>query len=141
MSWDVYIIRAEGYASIDDLPKDYEPEPLGDARDLRMQLSELFSELGWTESAWGVLRDDKFSIEFNFSEAGNMKSFMLHVRGGGNPLGPIALMCKHFGWQAVDCSMGEFIDFKKTSQIGWQGFQDFRDQVIEQHREPRADTA
>jgi hypothetical protein len=37
-------------------------------------------------------------------------------------------------WSLFDCSTGEFIDPENPSQEGWQGFQAFRDKVIEQYR-------
>jgi hypothetical protein len=39
------------------------------------------------------------------------------------------------GWSALDCSTSKFLDLDNPSQAGWEGFQAFRDKVIEQYRE------
>ena len=135
MSWDVYIMRAEA-SSVDDLPDDYQPESLGDAQKLRDELLVFFGgELDWSDPAWGILNGQGFSYEFNFTEAGAVDGFMMHVRGGGDAITPIVAMCREFGWQAVDTSLGDFIDLTDPSTEGWEGFQKFRDRIIDRYND------
>ncbi|WP_157593878.1 hypothetical protein [Rubripirellula obstinata] len=119
--------------SVSDLPNDYKPHALGDAAQLRVELSSFFGNaIDWSDPAWGTLNGQAFSYEFNFSESGIVDSFTLHVRGGGDAVSPIVAMCKHFDWKAVDASEGEFIDLEDPSTDGWDGFQEFRDRAIGQ---------
>ena len=135
MSWDVYIMRADA-KSVSDLPEDYRPEPLGDAAQLRDKLAAFFDgALVWSDPAWGHLDGQHFSYEFNFTKSGVVGGFMLHVRGGGDAVSPIVAMCKHFSWQAVDTSEGEFINLGDPSTDGWDGFQAFRDRVVDRSRD------
>ena len=134
MSWDVYIMRADA-KSVSDLPDDYEPESLGDAAQLRADLAAFFDgALDWSDPSWGHLDGQHFSYEFNFTESGPVGGFMLHVRGGGDAVSPIVAMCKHFRWQAVGTSEGDFINLDDPSTDGWDGFRAFRDRVLDRHR-------
>lgn len=130
MSWDVLILRSDGTTPIHELPKDWRPDPLGDADELRDRLARFFGSLDWSDPAWGILEGNGFSLEFNFTKSGLVDSFMLHVRGGGDAVSPIVAMCKHFCWQALDCSSGDFIDLTNPSTEGWERFQAYRDKVF-----------
>jgi len=130
MSWDVMIFKTDGITKADELPSDFKAESLGDAEELRNRLNELFRTIDWSDAKWGTYIGGGFSLEFNFRECGPVDSFMLHVRGGGDAISPIVVMCKHFGWRAFDCSTGEFLDLANPSFEGWVGFQRFRDKAI-----------
>jgi hypothetical protein len=136
MSWDVLIMNTGGRTRVDDLPEGFQPESLGDADELRSLLSGFFGSLDWSDPAWGILDNDEFSFEFNFTESGPVDTFMLLVRGGGDAVAPIVAMCKQFGWQALDCSAGEFIDLNHPSTNGWEGFQAYRDRVMKESTKP-----
>lgn len=128
------IMKCDGRTPIQDLPDDYKPEPLGDADLLRTELSEFFGGVSWDDPAWGILEGGGFSFEFNFTRSGPVDTFTLHVRGGGDAVTPIVAMCKHFGWQALDYSTGEFMNLDSPSSESWQRFQEYRDRVISAHR-------
>ncbi|GAA5509349.1 hypothetical protein Rcae01_04848 [Novipirellula caenicola] len=132
MSWDVLIMKTDGKTAIHDMPKDYQPEPLGDADELRPQLSQFFADqIDWSDPAWGIFGCEYFSYEFNFSASGPVETFMLHVRGGGDAVTPLVQMCRHFGWMAVDCSSGDFIDLDSPDAESWSRFQAYRDKVVD----------
>ena len=129
------IMKCDGKTAIQDLPDDFKPDPLGDADQLRNQLADFFGGVNWDDPAWGILEGDGFSFEFNFTKSGTVDTFTLHVRGGGDAVTPIVEMCKHFGWQALDYSTGDFIDLKSPTSESWQRFQEFRDRVISTYRD------
>lgn len=128
------IMKCDGRTPIHELPKDFKPEPLGDADILRRELSAFFGGISWDDPAWGVLQGDGFSFEFNFTESRHVDVFTLHVRGGGDAVTPIVEMCRHFGWQAIDYSTGEFINLDSPSTESWQRFQEYRSRVISANR-------
>lgn len=131
MSWDVMIHRFDGPPPrVEDIADDHEFLPLGEAPNVRRRISDALPAVDWGDPAWGVLEGDGFSIEFNFQAHGPVTGFMLHVRGGGDPITPIVAMCKLNGWAALDTSSGEFLDLAKPSVDGWESFQGFRDQII-----------
>ena len=108
------------------------------AAELRDELATFFDgDLDWSDPSWGHLDGQHFSYKFNFTEFGVVGGFMLRVRGDGDAVSPIVAMCKHFGWQAVDTSQGDFINLDDSSTDGWDGFQAFRDRVIDRSGDSR----
>ena len=115
----------------EDIVDDRHFLPLGDAADVRSRIVAVLPGVDWADPDWGVLKGEDFSIEFNFQEGGTVTGFMLHVRGGGDPITPIVSLCSAYGWAALDTSTGAFLDLKKPSYAGWQSFQTVRDQLAE----------
>jgi hypothetical protein len=131
MSWDVMVFNSdEPPPSGGEVPPDFEPIPLGDANDIRNRISESLPEVDWSDPAWGVLIHSDFTIEFNLQAEGGIEGFMLHVRGGGDPLMAICKVCSDNGWYPLDTSTGLFIDVNKPSSLGWEEFQQFRNNAI-----------
>ena len=135
MSWDVLIMKTDGKTPVRELPNDFKPECMGNAEELRGRLSQFFATLDWSDPACGIFVGHGFSLEFNFTRSGPVDSFMLHVRGGGGAVMPIVDMCKHFGWQALDCQCSEFMDLTNPDPGSWERWQTFRDKVVSQYRE------
>jgi hypothetical protein len=136
MSWDVMIFNTRGKKPppIEQFQEsDY--EPLGPAASVRQQLSSLLPGIDWSDKTWGIYEGDGFSIEFNVGKDDPIGSIMLHVRGGGDAIAAIVIFARPLGWSALDCSTSDFLDLESPSQAGWEGFQAFRDKVIEQYRE------
>lgn len=136
MSWDVMIFNTRGKKPppIEQFEEsDY--EPLGPAAGVRERLSSLLPGIDWSAPTWGVFEGDGFSIEFNVGKEDPIGSMMLHVRGGGDAIAAIFTFARPLGWSALDCSTSDFIDLDSPSQAGWEGFQAFRDKVIDQYRD------
>ncbi|MFG2051180.1 hypothetical protein ACGFIW_27590 [Micromonospora sp. NPDC048935] len=131
MSWDVFIFDAPPDAtSVDELPQDSNPSPLGTGSDIRRCLRENFPDLDLTDPAWGQLIGPTWSIEFNIGSDDPVHSIMLHVRGGGDVLAVIARIVAVVGGRALDTSTGEFLTGDSTQTAGWHGFQQYRDQIL-----------
>jgi len=127
----VVVYRYQGPApAVQSIPDDYRFPSMGDATTVRKQISAAVSSVDWADPAWGILEDDGYSIEINIKGSGPIDSFMLHVRGGGDPVSVIARLCQLNGWVALDTSAGEFMDLNAPSHDGWRQFQAFRDQVL-----------
>jgi hypothetical protein len=131
MSWDVMIFNFE---SPPPAPNNWEdgfgPIAMGEAEEVRTKISRSLPMVDWSDPAWGLLDGDGFSIEFNYHKSGQVDGFMLHVRGGGDPLPDICRLCRENGWYALDCSTGDFIDLQAPSRQGWRGFQSYRDSIV-----------
>jgi hypothetical protein len=93
-------------------------------------LTSLLPEIDYSDPTWGVLESVEYSIEFNTGSKDPIDGIMLHIRGGGDPLVIIKLICEHTGWGALDTSTGEFMDTDHLSQESWIEFQKFRDRVM-----------
>jgi hypothetical protein len=128
MSWDVIIFRSDfPVTKMDDLPDDFKGPAMGTSEEIRIKLSSSFPGTDWSDPAWGIFEGDSFSIEFNIGHELVTTDLMLHVRGNGEPVTPIAKMCLTHGWSAIDTSTGELLNLKKPSTKGWLSFIAFRD--------------
>lgn len=132
MSWDVLVFAAPPHTrSVDQLPQDFDPPPLGTGPDIRRCLRENFPDLDLADPAWGQMVGPTWSIEFNIGSDDPVDSIMLHVRGGGDDvLAVVARIVAATGGRALDISTGEFLTGDATQTAGWLGFQQYRDQIF-----------
>lgn len=133
MSWDLMIFNTRGKRPppIEDF-EETDFEPLGPAAVVRQKLSELLPGIDWSDPTWGTYRGDGFSIEFNVGEDDPIDDIGLRVVGGGDAVAAIVTFARPLGWSALDESTGEFLDLENPSQAGWDGFQAYRDKVMEE---------
>jgi hypothetical protein len=136
VSWDVFIVSApDDVSSPAEMPTDFEPAPLGAARDIRQRLQRLEVTLpkpdaDGTDSAWGYLRGPTWGMEVNIGSDDPVRMVALHVRGGGDDVVPVIVaIAEAVGGRALDSSTGDFLT-GDADVAGWQSFQRFRDQVI-----------
>jgi hypothetical protein len=115
---------------VSEMPDDSSFPPMGQAHSVRARISESLPGVDWSDPAWGVFEGAGYSIEFNFQKDGAVDGFMLHVRGGGDPMEAIARLCATNGWVALDTSTGEFMDLQRPSRDSWESFQAFRDRAL-----------
>jgi hypothetical protein len=131
MSWDVMILNADGTPrSTAEMPKDWRPKTMGDMETVRAMINGTLPGIDWTDPAWGHLLGDGYSIAFNYQTAGEVDSFMLHIRGGGDPVSAIVRLCKSNGWVALDASTGNLMDLDAPSRESWTRFQAYRDRIL-----------
>ena len=126
MSWDVLLLKAK----FDLEDSNANPGSLGNRTEIIENLTALLPQLDYSDKSWGMLSGEKFSIEFNTGENETVDTIMLHIRGGGDPLVVIKVICDSTHWAALDCSTSEFIDTNNLSRESWENFQKFRDKVI-----------
>jgi hypothetical protein len=82
-----------------------------------------------SRSQWkGLYQGGGFTLEFFFTD-GPVGFFQIDVRGGGNPLPPLAAMCKANRWAIKDVR-GDVVDLDLPSAPGWNEFTRWRDQVV-----------
>lgn len=124
MSWDVAIVKIRGdFRPITEVePDDF--LPLGDEAAVEAAINSAFSSTQWCGSTWAVYQGPNFEIEFSLSDMASSNSILLHIHGDGDPIPSLLELTGKNGWLAVDCSTGEFIDPKKPSYEGWEGFKE-----------------
>ena len=145
MSWDVMILRADGYRSLNDLPKDFKLPALGSADQIKEKLKKHYPTLELSEPksmnltsgpynyVEGTYKDktEGYVIEFSIHlDQEDPDSISLKVFGGGSVIWKIVELCRENGWKAIDTSVGDFMDLENPSSKGWEDFQAYRDQVI-----------
>ncbi|KAB2350347.1 hypothetical protein [Actinomadura rudentiformis] len=134
MSWDVLVLKAPGeVVGVDELPKDFDPGPIGSLRDVLDRLRRHVPLIDLSDPTWGRMESENWSIEVNIGSDDPVESVMLHVRGGGDDVVPIVVeTARILGCRALDVSSGEFLSDGDTA--GWRAFQEYRDRVIDHRR-------
>ena len=129
MSWDIGLFNAPPEITIEEIPHDYEPVPLGSVAEVLGRLQAAFVDLDLSDPTWGDLERSGWSIEFGIGREDPVRSIMLHVRGGGDDVVQVVRETAHvLGCRALDCSSGEFIE--DGGRDGWADFQAFRDRAV-----------
>jgi hypothetical protein len=132
VSWDISICKfSQSYESIDDIPEDEKPVPIGSLTAVRAAISRVFPSTDWSDPEWGVFEAPFGSIEFNLSSEDPVKSLMLHVRAGDEIVPPIVQLCREEGWQAVDGSEGAFLEQSPVPEAGLRSWRGFLDQILD----------
>jgi len=103
MSWDLFVQDIPSdVQSVDDLPEDYAPKPLGRRSDLITRIREVVPNADFTRPEWGVIDGPGYSIEVNMGEEEVVESFAFHVRGADAAADAVASILNHLGLRAMD---------------------------------------
>lgn len=130
MSWDVLLLRLpDDVTSVQEIPDDYTPLPLGRQRDVLAAVSRALPDANLSDPTWGELSGPTWSMHLNIGSRDPVDSVMLHFYGSGDDvLTPIFRLASALGCKALDCSDGELLAPRDLS--GWHAFQEFRNRVI-----------
>ncbi|ROQ80703.1 hypothetical protein EES39_07595 [Streptomyces sp. ADI92-24] len=129
MSWDVLLLRLpDEITSVQDIPDDYSPPPLGRRRDVLAAVTRAVPAADLSDPAWGELLGPTWSMELSIGSADRVDTIMLHIRGSGDGvLTTVFRLAEALSCKVLDCSEGDLITPGETS--GWHGFQQYRDRV------------
>jgi hypothetical protein len=128
MSWDVFVVDLPpGIKSIDEIPKDWTPSPLGKLADIIAKISALYPEASFRDPSWGTLMLPEVGIEFNLGKDEEVDHFAMHVRGGDPAPHVVVRILDELGMQAV-CSGSKsgLLEYDPVSGSkafdGWRGY-------------------
>ena len=111
MSWDISVQRfPRTYSGIDEIPDEAPCLPVGAPGEVRALISRFFPQTNWADPAWGVFDSDEGSIDFNLGPDDPSTGFMMHVYATAAIVPAVVDMCRAAGWQAFDCSSGDFLE-------------------------------
>jgi len=131
MSWDVYAINVPvQFAKPEDIPETFEPTPIGTREDVITKLTQLFPEIDFSDSCWGVLNGESWSIELNLADD-PVSSFMLHIRGEDCVIEVVAKILQALGLRAIDMQSGLFFEDGQGVIHSLRDWRRFRDEVID----------
>jgi len=132
MSWDVSIIKfSKTYHSLEEIPENCEPLPLGRRAEVQGKISLVFPETNWADPSWGTWDSNAGSIEFNMGDEEEVSSFMLHVRADNSVISKIVDLVLQNGWQAIaPTDDGSFLEQKAQPEKGLEHWRNYRDQVV-----------
>jgi hypothetical protein len=104
MSWDVFAFDLPSQIqSIDEIPKDWSPAPLGKRTDIIAKICALYQEASFHDDdpSWGNLRLPGVSIEFSLGDDEDVECLAMHVRGGDRAPHVVAYILNTLGMRAV----------------------------------------
>jgi hypothetical protein len=137
MSWDVVAFNYDGSppADTEEMGEFPDPQPLGDAATVRDAVSRHLQGVDWSDETCGSYDGEGFSIEFRIlGDEDPVTALMLHVYGGGDAIAALLQFGAPNKWSFLDCSTNAFIDPADPSQEGWEGFQEYRDKMVDDYR-------
>jgi hypothetical protein len=137
MSWDIFVQDLPpGIASIDDIPDDFEPAPIGLRSEIIAKVSALYPECNFADPSWGVLDLPGCSIELNLGSDEELDSFALHVRSDERAPTVVAHILGELGVRALDPSSDSSLFeqdpiLRSKSFASWQSY---RSEVVRNRR-------
>jgi len=128
MSWDIFVQDIPPAArSVDEIPADFAPEPLGLRREILRRIQEVVPTADFSDPSWGTFDGPDFSVEFNIGDDGNVDGFAMHIRGGDSAAGFVADLLSRCGWRAFDpaSASGIFDPVAATESLKrWRAYRD-----------------
>ena len=131
MSWDALIFNGTGVPkSLDEVPKDWAPPPLGNPEDIRARLTESLPEIQWVpDREYGAIEAELFTIELRVPEERPLMAITVRVVGGGDPIPVLVNLCKPRGWVVFDNQIGDLLDSDADPTKSWKRFVAWRDRI------------
>lgn len=136
MSWDLFAQDFPPVESVEDVPEDFAPAPLGPREAVIAKILAVAPDADFSDPSWGNLERDDWSIEFNLGDEAQCEDFALHVRGDGpGAMEMVDAILRAVGVRAIDAQTSEFftLEAARESFGAWQGY---RDQIAAEHAPP-----
>jgi hypothetical protein len=131
LSWDIFAQDFPDVASVDDIPDDFEPRPIGTRDALTARIRAAIPEADFGDPAWGVIEGDGWSIEINIGENETCDGLALHVRDGGDgAVDAVGRILDAIGVRAIDSQTGAFFD-RTAARESFAAWQAYRDHVVD----------
>ena len=130
MSWDLFVQDWGEFDSLEEIPDDFEPKPLGRRIDIIETVKNTEPTIDFTDPSWGLLENKLFSIEFNMGDSEILESFVMHVRGNELALPCIGNILNELNLKATGGSTPNFFDVEKSKK-DLQQWIDYRNSIID----------
>ena len=129
MSWDIFVMNLPpGIKSIDEIPKDWRPPPLGPRSQIIAKITRLYPQSDFSDPSWGTLQLPGCWIEFSLGKDEQVDSFAMHVRGGDVAPEIVARILSELGMPAIAAPGGIIRNDPAQLLEGfnrWRGFRDY----------------
>jgi hypothetical protein len=111
MSWDVFIQHLPASAAtVDDVPDDFEPQPLGGRADVNRAIAEAFPGADFSDPLWIRATEHSYLVEIGTGDGEQVTCVSVHVRGDEAAIPRIQQLIELLGARAVDSWTGDFFD-------------------------------
>lgn len=116
MSWDLYVQDWGDFDSLEQIPDDFEPKPIGNRSELIDKIKAAEPTVDFTNPSWGLLENEFFSIEFNMGDSELSDGFVMHVQGSELAIPCIGNILDSINLKATDGSTPDFFDVVKSKK-------------------------
>lgn len=132
MSWDIFVYDFPATATTpDEIPTDWQPPIIGRRSEIIGRIRKLVPEADFSDSSWGTVRMDEFSIEISLSEHDDdMDGFVMHVRVGDRAATVVAAIVEGLGLRAIDTGTSGFFRSGPDAVEGLKRWREYRNQVL-----------
>ncbi len=131
MSWIACLLTLSPNAkTLDDIPYDYKPEPLGSVAEVLSLISELFPDVDCSDPTWLRLDREDYIVEFMIGSEEPVTSIGFRPHGCDSFMDALQLLCEQTGCRAIDTSDGALIDFNDNPMQGFHCWREYAQQVL-----------
>ncbi len=134
MGWDVLVFKLKDRNASARTLSEHDVLPVGSQQELRDAINSIIPDVDWSNPEWGATRINGCWLEFDINSNDGL-SLSIHVHGSGDPVTPIAALCKAHGWAAFDTATADFLDLDRPTERGWERFQELRSRMAARMRE------
>lgn len=137
MGWDIFIMDLPRDApAINEIPHDYEQQPLGTGDEVRAAVLEVVPETDFSDPTWGSIEDPAFHIAVSISDEEPVMCVALHVHGGEPAPAVVAAIVERLGGTAADPSSETGLFSAENAEQSFNAFRAYRDRVLEERLNP-----
>ena len=129
MSWDLFIQDWGNFKSLEEIPDDFEPKPLGRRSEFIDQIIKIEPSANFNSPELGVIENEHFSIEFNMGSDEILYSFAIHMNGDELGLHCIDNILTRLGLKAADGSSPNFFEVNQSKE-SFNKWVEYRNQIL-----------
>ncbi len=132
MSWDIFIQDLPAVKTIEDIPSDFRPKPIGDRAEVIARILEAVPFAERQDEDWMFVHTGEVELSMSFSLDEATRELMciaIHVHGGEHAAACVAAIVHSSGHRALDTGNGGFFDVDAPG-VGYEKWAAYRDQVI-----------
>lgn len=132
MSWDIFIQDLPAVQSIEEIPDDFRPKPIGIREAMISRILEAVPFAERQDDDWLFVRTGgvELSMSFSLDEATReLMCIAIHVHGGEHSAACVAAIVRASGHRALDTGTGGFFD-TDDPELGYERWAAYRDHVL-----------
>lgn len=129
-SWDVLAQDFPPVDTIDQIPDDFIPQPLGSRAELMARIQRRVPALRFGPDGLGCVTGTGLDLEINVGKQDPVDSIAFHGRGGSGDIEVIADVLDALHLRAIDSGTGEFFS-RSAAQAAQREWREHRNAVIE----------
>lgn len=128
MSWDLFVQDWGDVHSLDEIPADFQPKPIGKRSDFIERMQKIEPSIDFSDPSYGTLKNEHFSINFSMGDDEDLMGFAMFVRGDELSIPLIGLILKELNVRSTDGGTANFFDVEE-SKASLNQWREYRNQV------------